>query len=329
MTASVVKFSKEDVFHQTTMSKSKPAMNPATKMELQLEDYYDHILLVYPTDVQNPLVNQHMYHFLLDNETVCEEDVFLLALIKSSPERIKERQTIRSTWASVQNYNGQRFVPLFIMGKVNNDTIQRELEKESANYGDIIQGAFTEHFRNQTYKSIMALTWMKLNCEHAQFLLITKDNTMVNPYHLVDFLLKQTLGQAEELLYCSTLPNSGPVRNPADKLYVSRFEYPYSKLPPHCEGFAYVMSRKVSSRLLQAAETVPFLWLDDVYVTGMLPLKANVKYTDMLPEHGYNLMQDEHLKQDIGKSMFLLANYRSLKSNWDKAWELITRHIES
>jgi len=210
---------------------------------------------------------------------------------------------------------------------VNN--IDKQLNKtiveEMVNYGDIIQGDFQDHFRKQTYKSMMGLVWVEERCRNSAFVLMTNDETMVDPFHLVDFLLLQSADKvtSSRLLYCSLLSNIGPERNPAEELFVSKFEYPYVSLPPHCEGFAYVMSRDVISDLLVASETVPHLWLDEVYVTGMLPLKAGLKHADMLPGHGYNMMQKEHLIRDIGKAIFLTASHKSLRSNWNTAWDRI------
>ena len=313
-------------FNQNVESSNAGERSPFDT-DLFNEPYADHILFVDPADTKDPMINQHKFELRQGNDTKCNSDVFLLNLVKSSPERYSERQNIRDTWASVKRYRDHRIHTMFIMGSVNN--IDKQLNKtiveEMVKYGDIIQGDFQDHFRKQTYKSMMGLTWVEEKCRNSAFVLMTNDETMVDPFHLVDFLVLQSADKvtSSRLLYCSLLSNIGPERNPAEELFVSKFEYPYVSLPPHCEGFAYVMSRDVISDLLVASETVPHLWLDEVYVTGMLPLKAGLKHADMLPGHGYNMMQKEHLIRDIGKAIFLTASHKSLRSNWNTAWDRI------
>lgn len=280
-----------------------------------------------PSDVQNVYINHHRYSYIINNQHLCDKDVFLLALIKTAPGRFMERKAIRNTWGSVKTHNGANIVSVFIMGRyeTKKDTshAEDELMKENAEFGDIIQGDFIEHVRNQTYKSIMGLSWAHSYCGKAEFILTTNDNTMVDLFHVVDFLKKQQQVKTDDFLYCSTFFDLGPVRNPADTLFVTMNEYPYDMYPPHCEGFANIISNATLTKLLEASKWTPPFWLDNVYVTGMLAVDADVKHTDMTEEHGYNLMQTEHLANDIEHSMFLLATYSSLRKNWNNAWKAI------
>ena len=293
----------------------------------EAERFVDRIILTDASDLQNEMINQKQFTFVLNPESLCDGDVSVLALIKSTPQKFLERQDIRKTWGSVKQYKGYKIKPVFIMGKLapsNFSVFQNELVQEFVKYGDIIQGDFIEHYKNQTYKTIMGLTWVKQFCNQAKFILNTNDDTMVDPYHLVDFL--QTMVQenkSENLLYCSTFFDQGPVRNPSDKNYITLNEYPYDKFPPHCEGFGYILSKDALDSLLQAAETVPFLWLDDVYTTGFLALKADIKHHDMMDEHSYKFMQKSQIDSGLRDTMFLVAKYRRLRKNWNTAWTAI------
>jgi hypothetical protein len=72
------------------------------------------------------------------------------------------------------------------------------------------------------------------------------------------------------------------------KWYVTVSEYPYTTYPPYCAGFAYVMSADVNRKLYEASGSVPFLWVDDVYVTGFLALQAGVRHTPMTLWQSYS-----------------------------------------
>lgn len=49
-------------------------------------------------------------------------------------------------------------------------------------------------------------------------------------------------------------------------------ERPHPFWPPFCIGLAYVVTGELLPALYRKSLEVPFLWLDDVYVTGFLPL---------------------------------------------------------
>lgn len=60
------------------------------------------------------------------------------------------------------------------------------------------------------------------------------------------------------------------------KWYVSESEYPFSAFPVWCLGFGELMTRDVAETLLKMSRDVRGFWIDDVYVTGLLRLKAGL-----------------------------------------------------
>ena len=288
------------------------------------EDYMGFINHATELDLQDPLLNKHKYEFLVENEYACNGDVFLLVLIHSAANKYKERAEIRKTWGTVRDINGAYIVPIFLLARPSassgNATLPNVL-KESRIYRDIVMADFVDSYKNLTYKNVMGLHWTVTYCNHTKFVLKTDDDTMVDMYHLVRFLIQKSPdGVTENFMYCSTFRNQGPVRIPSDKWFVTLKEYPFTKYPPYCEGFAYVMSMDVVSKLYVASKFVPFYWVDDVYVTGFLAAKAGLYQHDMEYGHSYNLMQLEHLSKHVQSSIFLLAKYSELRKNWDRAW---------
>lgn len=292
----------------------------APKGDLQ-EDYLGFINHVVGKDLQDPLVHKHKYKFLVHNRYACNGDVFLLILIHSATDKYKERQEIRKTWGSVRDYNGASIILIFLLARPSNMTSLPEILKESRTYRDIVMGDFIDTYKNLTYKNVMGLHWTIQYCNHTKFVLKSDDDTMVDIYHLVRFLFQKSPdGEIENFMYCSTFRNQGPVRRPGDKWFVTLREYPYTKYPPYCEGFAYIMSLDVVLKLYTASISVPYYWIDDVYVTGFLAAKAGIYHHDMESGHAYNLMQSEHLSKDIQSSIFLLAKYSHHRKNWEQAW---------
>lgn len=60
------------------------------------------------------------------------------------------------------------------------------------------------------------------------------------------------------------------------KWSLSNEEWPWSTFPSYFLGGSTVITGSAVSPLLEAARTVPFLWIDDVYLSGLLAEKAGV-----------------------------------------------------
>ena len=311
---------KEDFAKGNTLNKVDVAKETLIVGD-DFQDYMGFINLAKEQDLQDPLLNKHKYDFVVENKYACNGDVFLLVLVHSAITKYKERDEIRKTWGSVRDVNGAYIVPIFLLAKSKENTTMSNVLKESRIYRDIVMGDFIDHYKNLTYKNVMGLHWTVTNCNHTKFVLKTDDDTMVDMYHLIRFLIQKSPdGMTENFMYCSTFRNQGPVRRPSDKWFVTLKEYPYTKYPPYCEGFAYVLSMDVVSKLYAASKYVPFYWVDDVYVTGFLAAKAGLYQHDMEYGHASNLMQLEHLSQHVQSSIFLLAKYSPLRDNWDRTW---------
>ena len=63
------------------------------------------------------------------------------------------------------------------------------------------------------------------------------------------------------------LSNKWPVRNE---------KWPWSTFPPYFHGGSTVIIGSAVHPLLEAARIVPFLWIDDAYLIGLLADKAGV-----------------------------------------------------
>jgi hypothetical protein len=58
---------------------------------------------------------------------------------------------------------------------------------------------------------------------------------------------------------------------------------------------AYMMTSDVAKELYLTSYSVPFFWVDDVYITGMLPIKMALRHTDA---QYYFVLRPESLIQD-------------------------------
>ena len=73
---------------------------------------------------------------------------------------------------------------MFCTGSTFDENIQRSLEEESQEYGDLVQGDFLDNYYNLSYKAIMGNLWVAEFCSQAEFLVKTDDDMFVDMYEV-------------------------------------------------------------------------------------------------------------------------------------------------
>ena len=114
-------------------------------------------------------------------------------------------------------------------------------------------------------------------------------------------------------------------------LQVMREEWPDDSYPTYCTGGAFVMSTDVAVRMHRASYDVPFFWIDDLYITGLLPLKlANVTHRQFAS--GYVFDEDRLEDTFTGTQWYLYVfsqvhNLDRIQTVWDSVVQLAAGKI--
>lgn len=279
------------------------------------------------------VINPHNFRYVLNNDKLCDvkihqnTSVLILIFVQSSAGKPKPRQLIRETWGSVRAHGHYTVRIVFMLGLSSSTEQQVQISAESAQYGDIVQEDFMDHYRNLSRKHIMAMKWINTFCGNAKFIVKADDDTFVNMHQLFRFFDKQHLG-ATDWLYCSVYVNIGPRRDETDKWYVSFDEYQDDVYPPYCEGFAYVMSPDLPLKLYNASLDTKYYWIDDVYVTGILARKLGLQHSKFIRNFGYDQMASPKNLTDT-QTDFLFVLFKYFRSqNHQESWEDLWRRID-
>ncbi|CAD7003799.1 unnamed protein product [Ceratitis capitata] len=145
----------------------------------------------FPPDDFHQLIDLHDFTYLI-NQNGCSRDIQALILVHSAPANEEKRRLIRDTWANTDILplvNG--VMPLrviFLLGTVDSEALQLDIDRENFENGDIVQGSFVDSYRNMTYKHVMAFKWFLYNCAHAQILIKADDDVYVNTPQLLIYL---------------------------------------------------------------------------------------------------------------------------------------------
>ncbi|XP_060807446.1 beta-1,3-galactosyltransferase 5-like [Amyelois transitella] len=242
-----------------------PVQNPI----LPLDDLYQQL-----TDLNN-------FKFL-ESPPICNNvtQSLLVIIVPSKWSYFEKRMVIRKSWGRPVTWTRV----LYLIGEPDPWTMSfHDVHREAMVYGDIIMGNFVDSYGNLTYKHVMGLKWVSHHCSTAKYVLKVDDDVIVDLDMVRQFLV-QTLSPwgARELIACNRVEDAPvPRSNEAvmfrDKNhFVSYEEYPNEYYPLFCFGWVILYSQDSVRSLLKASRSAPFLWVDDVFVTGVCAQQASL-----------------------------------------------------
>lgn len=218
------------------------------------------------------------FPFLVDGSKICEEDhgPFLLVLVPSLPHHTYNRQIIRDTWgqfARNKTINGEYdsyVIKLgFVLGRWRNERTRHILLQEKRKHEDLVIGDFEDSYKNLTRKILFGLKWMSIYCGEAEYILKADVDVFVNIPRLVEILTKNPANLTGSVY--GHLYGGGRVAR-TGRWAVSNEEFPMSRYPPYMSGTSYVISGASAPRLLYASQHLPYLSIEDAFITGVLPI---------------------------------------------------------
>lgn len=250
-------------------------------------------------------INDYKYKYLKDGSSKCEKDVQirLVYIVKSCVSNLNRRAVIRKTWGYQKRFSDVEIRTVFILGKKNNESLQRSVDEESTKFDDIIQADFADTYFNNTIKTMMGFKWAVNFCANSQFYMFVDDDYYVSTKNVLLFIrhptkypgfleesvfsLKNLISRKTLSIYDYELPpdvrlysgytfNSAPHRHITSKWQVSLEEYPYHMWPPYITAGAYVLSKESLFDMYYASFYTKHFRFDDIYV-GLLAYKAKIE----------------------------------------------------
>ncbi|XP_050688256.1 beta-1,3-galactosyltransferase 5-like isoform X1 [Eriocheir sinensis] len=250
-----------------------------------------------PPAVAAKLLDLPDHQLLHEAADVCGTPrLFFLFLVHSRPDHFKQRQAIRATWGGARDLgDGWAARTVFLLGRGSGGgggseghegapasvglDVEGVVAREAARYEDLVVGSFVDHYHNLTYKHAMALQWAAHRCPHAAFLVKADDDAFIDVPALRALLGRTfSLPPPRRTLACNVLP-AGMRPQRAGKWAVSHQDYPWPEYPRYCAGLAYVLTPALADLLARAAHAglAPRVWVDDVWVTGLLAEALRLK----------------------------------------------------
>ena len=229
-------------------------------------------------------VSPYKHQSLLVPTRLCDAKTLMVILVHSGTRNADRRAAIRDTWGSATSTGrwpkdneknascgGLRLA--FVLGLQGDEAVNRAVREEHAHYNDIVQGDFIDDYHNMTLKSLLGLKIVDERCPGVSYLLKTDDDMIVNLPYLLQLLTNKRLQRSI----------MGPVNvrarvHRAGKWKLTHEEFPFSIFPPYESGSAYVITGDLIHELYVTAEYVPHIFVDDVYITGILGRVVGVNH---------------------------------------------------
>ncbi|ROT70701.1 hypothetical protein C7M84_011000 [Penaeus vannamei] len=233
----------------------------------------------------------------------------VIAYVHSAISRVQERRETRSTWANATASGlGVEIAAVFNVGRAKNQRERQIVQEESQRYHDIVQGDYVDSYRKLSFKALASLSWITQHCPDVPWTLHADDDVFIDVFLMLEYLREEN----PQGFFCNVMW-SQVMRS--GKWAVSRQEYPSDKYPAFCSGEAWVLPTALLPRLLEASKSAPFLWVDDVYVTGILAQYAGIAHLGIGSE-------SRHIRpSDVGRVMA----WHSLEDDRKKWWTILTR----
>ena len=277
------------------------------------------------TKWQNSVTHERHYKYLINNENLCKDltDQKIVILIYSAIKNSNKRVSLRNTWADPRIVDKKRFSVVFLLGKTNEKTEQDLINAESEKYNDIVQGDFLDVYNNLPDKGLLGFQWILDYCQNARIVLKVDDDVFVDIFKVLDEYADKSyesgyLGcHVREIRYS---PISREGRWALDEKYFpGQTFFPFR----HCNGYFVLLSPDIVAKILElSAVTEPRLWVDDVYLFGLVPSKLESLNLTQI-ENNLSLYEGDSMKcfGDV-KQCRLLMGYTYNNGSVEKLWKL-------
>ena len=195
-------------------------------------------------------------------------------MVQSRPGNAATRRTLRRTWArpAIQR---QDVVLAFLVAHTDNSSLQASIDLEADTARDIVQANFVDHYNNLTLKSLATLEWADTFCPQAKFVFKADDDLFVNVDNLMEFI--EYHQDERSIIYGNLVSNPRPERNPESVFYVSQAVWDQPMFPQYMGGPMYLISRDAVCGIFQSLMRRPYLFIEDVAITGIGAQEADVR----------------------------------------------------
>lgn len=284
---------------------------------LNHQDYIEIFDLSYEFKNNRPNISSQKlldipFRYLINNEFLCTDEnseILAVFIVTSYFGNVETRSSMRQAFP-LEDLKKHKLRRIFLLGTAPTDIYinQDVIEKENEKFRDIIQGNFIEAYRNLTYKHVMGLKWITTFCSNSKYIIKMDDDIVVNMYMIESILMSLNNIRHQKFIAGYVLTNMVPIREPTNKWYVTKEEYPFSRYPPFVSGWFYITNVRTVKNLVALVNYEPYFWIDDLYITGILAAKLKITLYNISKHFTPNSEFLQCCLQDFNKDLYCDIN---------------------
>ena len=271
----------------------------------------------------------HGFSFLIENKNLClsRDRLDFFIYIYTAPHEFDARLKIRETWGRPDIFKSSRNRVAFFCGRSENVDVMEKLKRENGAYNDIILIDYMDSYKNLTHKGVMALNWMNIHCNNAKYYVKVDADIILNI-----FILKSTvekyIANSKKTFLCHVWVKNTVVRGKS-KFQVPVDQFPRPLYPMYCNGATWIFTSDLLKPLYKATFQVPFINVEDVYTSGVLPERVgNVKHLEC-PLIEYTFPSPAKLTRFIQRQRSLPLSSEPQRGIFRQAWIAILNRLTS
>ena len=263
---------------------------------------------------------------LLQSPPPCEPGTNIVIFIHSATKNAQRRHFIRNSWAresKLSKAGGERHVQarvVFILGEGQPRCKFNDVTDESERHNDIVQYDFVDSYKNISFKHLLGIRWVKEHCPDTQYTMKSDDDVLIDIIKVIEHIFYTP--QIACGFHCNVLEKWTPVRETRSQYYISRKQYPQSWFPNFCQGLVYIIDTGSLMDVYLASDVHYFVWLDDVFVTGILANVARVHRTQW-PDKEKIKLYDKYgkSKKTLRTNTYVVMQQVDDLQTWRYVWE--------
>lgn len=251
----------------------------------------------------------------------------LLILVHSYVYHFTHRNVFRRTIGKYNIYNNLKTKVVFVIGYETNQKLMKKVNDEIAQHHDILMLDIPDSYTKLTYRVVGWLKWFSKSCENVQHVIKLDDDTFINMFTISTIYnacgkYKITDGFCTKMS-CNVWKAMVPHRS-WSRYRVSLSQFSRDLYPDFCPGYAVFIPAPLMPQLLNATKFVQFLWLDDIYLTGLL-----VEYLGIEHHQASNFTINTLLKRypKIDGEVKLVAHFKDDIENgeYERHWGILEK----
>ncbi|CDJ49587.1 hypothetical protein, conserved [Eimeria brunetti] len=178
---------------------------------------------------------QTSWQLLITPKVSCAEDPpFAALMVMTGAADSEGRMLVRNTWGGATHVSNRRVRLFFLLGAQGTPELQKTVETEAEEYGDILQHAAPDKYTNLATKTATMIQWMAVSCPEAKFLVKADTDTLVNLDVMIPYLVK--MENSGDLALGARLDNMPLITSENSRNYQDPLVFPRKTFPPYLSG---------------------------------------------------------------------------------------------